>query len=110
MNPSKSERYRDRRFLRLLECYVLRAIGALSAEQARALELMTPKLRQVYRTDGEWFEIIEHVMDFPSDLPRKIVAVWEKNKQLAAQNGTQLEADSFAVMFVDANFPVSTRA
>ncbi len=39
-----SDRYEGKPFLRLLECYVLWSVDALSASQAKMLNEVTPKL------------------------------------------------------------------
>ena len=53
-----SERYHGKPFLRLLECYVLRAIGELSEDDESNLNSMLPKLREIYRVNGAWYEIV----------------------------------------------------
>ena len=40
-------RYAGKPFLRVLECYVLWAIGELTSEHEKLLVTMTPKLREV---------------------------------------------------------------
>ena len=99
------ERYLGKPFLRLLECYVLRAIGKLTAEEESTLENTSPKLREVYKADGSWFEIVASVMELPESLPSQINAIWEKNCELAKANGEELVPQDFAEMFVDKNFP-----
>lgn len=103
MNVRK--RYIGKPLLRLLECYVLRAIGKLTAEEESSLESMSPKLRQVYKADGSWFDILASVMGFPESLPSQINAIWERNCDLAKANGEELVPQDFAEMFVDKNFP-----
>ena len=100
-----SERYVGKPFLRLLECYVLRAIGELSNDEESKLETMSPKLREVYKFDGSWHEVVSHVMEIPDGLPSQIDAIWKKNRELATQNGEELIPQDFAEMFVDHNFP-----
>lgn len=97
-------RYQGRPFLRLLECYVLWAVGQLDARQAEVLERMTPKLRQTYRTGGSWQEIVAAEMGFPDSLPEALRSMWARNQQIARDDGTELEPEQFARMVADSNF------
>ena len=99
------ERYRGKPFLRLLECFVLRAIGHLSATDAEALSAMTPKLRALYQKTGEWHEVVAAVMELPGAVEARIRDVWMSNSSLARDRGDVLGPEDFARMFVDANFP-----
>src|SRR5262245_39743753 len=76
---SDATRYHGKPFLRLLECFVLKAIGQLSEEHRRTLEQMAPKLRELYKRDGTWDEIVGAVMEVPPHLPGKIEEMWKKN-------------------------------
>lgn len=83
---TSNPRYDGKPLLRLIELYVLWAIGQLSAPDASAMEAMTPKLRKVYATDGTWQQIIAGVLHFPPDLPGAIRELWDKNIAIAKQN------------------------
>lgn len=96
-----NSRYDGEPLLRILECYVLWAIGELDADQARILESMTPKLQSVYGVEGKWHEIISRVMDLPNNLPEKIRELWRRKKNI--ENNLELTAQEFAEMFVDQN-------
>lgn len=89
--------------LRLLECYVLQAIEALSPADAENLNAMQPKLRQIYQAQGSWDQIIEAVLNLPPNMPALIQNMWRKNQEIAAAQGLLLEAQPFAEMFVDRN-------
>ena len=54
-----SGRYEGKPLLRLLECYVLLAIGELSSDDQLVLSEMTPKLQGVYKCSGRWDQIVE---------------------------------------------------
>lgn len=99
------DRYIGKPFLRLLECYVLRAIGELTADEETKLKKMAPKLREVYKSKGVWYEIVAEVMEISDSVPAKIEGFWKKNSELAKQNGENLLPQDFAEMFVDHNFP-----
>ena len=99
------DRYSGKPFLRLLECYVLDAIGQLDDAQRQALRRMEPKLADVYRMNGSWVDIVNAQMDFPESLPAQIRAIWEKNLVSARARGVAVNPNEFAVVFVDQNFP-----
>ncbi|MGY2274327.1 MULTISPECIES: hypothetical protein [Pseudomonas] len=98
-------RYAGKPFLRLLECYVLSAIGALSDQQRADLTALEPKLRELYGTQGSWSDVVASQMDFPASLEEKIRAVWRTNSEKFAQAGVPINAEDFARNFVDTNFP-----
>ena len=99
------DRYIGKPFLRLLECYILRAIGELSADEEIKLEAMTSELQKVYNSDGSWHEIVAETMAIPESVAIQIGGIWKKNCELAKQNGEILLPQDFAEMFVDHNFP-----
>lgn len=99
------DRYSAKPFLRLLECYVLNAIGQLEDQQRNALQKMEPKLEQVYAMKGSWLEIVRVQMDFPESLPIQIQTIWEKYLVVAKQQGLSVNPNEFAMGFVDSNFP-----
>ena len=101
MNP----RYEGKPLLRLIELYVIDAIGELQPDDAANLESMSPKLQQLYDTDGDWRAAISKAMAFPDSLPETIRDMWARNREIAEQNGATLTAEDFAVMFVDSNIP-----
>jgi len=99
-NPS---RYQGKPLLRLLECYVLWAIGQLPDKEAQAMEEMTLKLQQLYQTTGTWQEVISKVMELPPTMPEMIRGLWAKNTAIAKANNVELSPQQFAEMFVDQN-------
>lgn len=99
------DRYAGKPFLRLLECYVLAAIGELSDEQQATLRAMEPKLHEVYGVSGSWQAVIEAQMDFPATVADKIKEIWQANVDKFASAGTAINAQDFAQHFVDTNFP-----
>lgn len=98
------DRYAGRPFLRLLECYVLSAIGQLDAQQEESLRRMEPKLASLYGTQGSWVEIIESQMEFPETMPEQILDIWEKGLLQVRQQGLAVDPNKFAMAFVDDNF------
>ncbi|WP_193164910.1 hypothetical protein [Microbulbifer hainanensis] len=98
-----SERYEGKPLLRLLELYVLDAIGFLETKDESLLQQLTPKLSQTYGIEGSWKEIIQNVMELPENMQSLIRDLWLKNQEIAKQNNTELQAEHFAMMFVDQN-------
>jgi hypothetical protein len=78
------DRYAGRPFLRLLECFVLDAIGQLDDRQRDTLRQIEPKLRETYGREGTWARIIAGEMDFPEALSSEIRTVWGKISLLPA--------------------------
>jgi len=107
MNPpiDLQRRYAGKPLLRLLDAYVLWAIGALPSEQETLLEQMTPKLRQTWnRTEDRWHDVLASRMQFPATMAATIREMWEKNQAIAATSGVTLTPTDFAYVFVDQNF------
>ena len=100
------QRYAGKPFLRLLECYVLSAIGQLSSEDQGRLVAMTPKLQSLYTRQGSWSDIVAAEMGFPSNMTETIKKCWTENRKRAEENGEDLLPDHFAQIFVDENLGV----
>ncbi len=99
-----STRYEGRPLLRLLECYVLWAVDALSDADAARLSEMTPRLRSIYRADGNWPDVLAQVMEMAPDTPERIRELWAKNQEIAMRNSATLTPQQFAEVFVDQNW------
>lgn len=97
-------RYDGKPLLRLLELYVLNAVGELSQSEEQALERMAPKLKEIYGGNGEWHEAIAASVHMPPDMPISIRNMWAKNLEIARSNGVTLAPQAFAEMVVDDNF------
>ncbi len=99
-----NDRYHGKPITRLLECYVLSLIGALSEDDRKTLISMQPKLEKIYHYTGSWEQIIEHVMELPPNMHQLILSNWLKNQDIAKKNMIFLGPQNFAEMFVDSNF------
>jgi hypothetical protein len=98
------DRYAGKPFLRLLECYVLNAIGQLDDGQRAALVKMESKLASVYKVDGGWLDIVSAQMNFPESLPGQINDIWSRYLDQAKVQGMSVDPGEFAMLFVDQNF------
>lgn len=98
------DRYEGKPLLRLLECYVLAAIGHLPEDQQEGLQRIAPKLSEIYGHTGTWLEIIHAQMEFPDTLPASIRAEWEGNLERLQALGTAVDPEEFAMAFVDHYF------
>ncbi|MES2185925.1 MAG: hypothetical protein V4505_15345 [Pseudomonadota bacterium] len=98
-------RYAGKPFLRLLECYVLDAIGQLDDGTRSAMDSMEPKLAKVYQRQGTWQEIVRGEMDFPPSFPETIRGFWGQYSAEMARRGETIDANAFAMSFIDQNFP-----
>jgi hypothetical protein len=97
-------RYVGKPLLRLLECYVLWAIDELPEKDASSLVSMTPKLQNLYRSDGQWQDIVAGTVGMDSEMPERLKVLWARNVEIARQNGAELTPQQFAEMVVDDNF------
>ena len=98
MNPNP--RYEGRPLVRLLECYVLWAIGELSEREAATLADMTPKLQSLYGSSSPWQEIVASTVRMDDSAAEGIRELWARN--MGADS--PLPAQQFAEVVVDRNF------
>jgi hypothetical protein len=101
-----SDRYIGKPFLRLLDSYVLDAIGALDETALAGLASLEPGLRRTYGTTGSWQEIVAAQMQFPEGMPGAIRETWEKGRpRFVEAHGREPDPNEFTRIFVDSNFP-----
>lgn len=98
-------RYEGKPFVRLIECYILSAIGELPELYAKKLDEMGPALKETYDLDGTWREVVAQVMEFPESIDDELRGMWNHNQAIAAQKNQILSAEAFAQAVVDQNFP-----
>jgi len=96
--------YEGKPLLRLLELYVLKALGELPVPEQETLNRMAPKLQAVYGGNGTWHGALEAAVHMPADMPQVIRDMWDKNLEIARTNNIPaLSAQKFAELFVDEN-------
>ena len=100
--PVDPGRYGGKPMLRLIECYVLRAIGELPAAQEAQLHAMLPNLNAAFGTDaGTWHEAVEQTMHFPPGLVERLRTVWSSNEAEDRARGTSLDPEDWTRAVVD---------
>lgn len=97
------DRYAGKPLLRILECYVLHAIGELDADTQEKLVALSPRLGKVYGRTGDWIAIVSSELNLPDNLPALIVDSWHQNQRIAREHHLPLTPQRFAEMFVDDN-------
>ncbi|ODP38546.1 hypothetical protein [Sphingomonas turrisvirgatae] len=101
-----SDIYAGKPFLKLLDSYVLDAIGALDAESDAALRAREPEFHKMFGATGAWRTIVEQRMQFPAGMAGAIREVWEKGgAKFRAAQGRDPDPVEFTRHFVDTNFP-----
>ena len=94
-------RYEGKPFLRLLECYILKAIDSLPDADRSSLEAMEPQLRLAFKRLGSWDAIVQAEMNFPVDYENTIRQTWARNVEQASSQGYQLGPEEFARFYAD---------
>ena len=101
-----ADRYVGKPLLRIIKLFVLDTIGELSAEQAKDMQAMTPKLQGLFKSKSSWQGIVVELMDWnATSIRSSIQATWQQNQRIAREQGLTLTGEQFARMFVDANVP-----
>lgn len=101
-----TDRYDGKPFLRLLDSYVLDAIGHLDEANAKWLVEAEPHFRATFGEDGSWREIVEKRMQFPVGMQAAILDVWTKGQaKFRAAAGEDPDPVLFTYEFVDTKFP-----
>lgn len=101
-----SDIYLGKPFLRLLDAYVLDAIGELDAESDAALAAQEPEFHAMFGATGNWRMIVEQRMRFPDGMAGAINEVWTKGREkFVAAQGREPDPVEFMRTFVDTHFP-----
>lgn len=89
------DRYDGKPLLRLVDCYVLDAIGELDPGQRKTLDAMEPKLQALYGQRGSWQEIVRAQAQLPP--AEEIRSEW----RAGAAERPERDADAFVLDYVD---------
>lgn len=82
---ASNPRYDGKPLLRLLELYVLKAIGELAPAEQETLERMAPKLQAIYGGNGGWQDAVAAAVHLPHDMPDTVQGMWAKNLEIARE-------------------------
>ncbi|MEO0908629.1 MAG: hypothetical protein AAFY07_14020 [Pseudomonadota bacterium] len=99
-----ADRYTGKPFLRLIDSFVLDAIGALDDQAKEGLVTIEPKLEEAYGPHDGWQDVVTKNMNFPSDLPEKIEQIWLEVSARMREQGIEPDPHEFTRQFVDSNF------
>lgn len=95
-------RYEGTPMLRLLDAYVLDAMGVLDDASREQIERLTPELPRILGTGpGTWQEVIAEAMEFPPGLPDRIHAQWQEALKRADTAGGTVDPVAFAHFVCD---------
>lgn len=101
-----SDRYTNKPFLKLLDCFILDAIGHLDAESDAALTAIEPQLATTFGIAAPWRSIVIQKMQFPDGIAGAVREVWEKGAvRFREAQGHEPDPGEFTRVFVDTNFP-----
>lgn len=101
-----NSRYEGRPLLRLLELYVLSAIGQLGKREIEQLEALTPYLQRTYARQGLWQDILEAELRLSVTTRASIRDHFAGFEIHMRQQGLLVDPQKYAEQFVDANFGV----
>lgn len=97
----KSDRYRGRPLLILVENYVLHVIGHLPAEKVDVLEAA---VRRVWGGGSDWCSTFRKTLDLNDSVDDTLRALWERNQVVARERGEVFTPEDFARGVADVNF------
>ena len=96
------DRYSGRPLLRLIECYVLDAIGELEPTERNRLESMSASISQAVGSEADtWQGAIKEALDLPGDFSDTVRSDWIANREAAAASQQVLTPNQFAIAVAD---------
>ena len=96
------DRYAGKPFLKVIEAFILDAIGELPVEQRDLMQQITPKLQEIYKSQRSWQGIVAEAMHWKPNAAANIRDQWKKVQELDAANSAGLLPAVFAQKFADA--------
>jgi hypothetical protein len=97
-----ADRYAGKPLLRLVECYVLDAIGELGPGDHAKLEDVAPKVGAAVGSEAAtWQGVVDDALDLPGDFRQSLRADWESNRERAKEQGHDLTPQEFAEAVAD---------
>lgn len=101
MTKPDFDRYAGQAIHRLVELWVLWAIGELSAVDELTLRSLEPELRKTWRREGEWHELIAAILNSPPKLPDDLRRMWQRNLAIAQERNEEPPKNYFARSIAD---------
>ena len=96
------DRYSGRPLLRLIECYVLDAIGELEPGEKNRLESTSASISKAVGSEADtWQGAIRDALDLPDDFPDTLRSDWVANREAAAASQHLLTPNEFAIAVAD---------
>ena len=99
--PTPAHRTRRSPLFRLLENYVLDAIGHLSDDGHRDAGAL---VRAVFRTKADWRTCVREQFGLTPSVDAQLDELWRDSRAAAEARGADLTAREFATWVVDENF------
>lgn len=91
--------------LKLVDSYVLDALGVLDEQTRESLERMTPVFASSLGVEAStWQGIVEQAMALPPDSPAAIQGAWESAVREDLELGRTPDVEAFAHALVDQTF------
>ncbi len=101
-----SGRYDGKPFLKLVDAYVIDAIGHMDPATELELTLMETDMQAQTGLTGDWRSMVEQRMKFPPGMVGAIREVWDKGRiKFLASTGREPDPLEFTMHFVDSKFP-----
>lgn len=101
---ARTEQYKAEPMLRLLDAWVLDAVGVLDEQTSARLAAMAPKIAQTFGvTAPTWQQAVEATMHFPPTLAADVRTSWETNERRFEAEDQRADPIDFAHAFVDTN-------
>lgn len=102
---SDADRYEGKPLLRVLDAYVLDAMGVLDDGSRAQMTAMQPKLATALGVDAStWQGVVEAALEIPPDSAPALRGIWESTEAQAAAEGVDVDPIAFAHELVDARF------
>ncbi|MFG6504549.1 hypothetical protein [Microbacterium sp. P05] len=102
---SDEARYQGKPMLRVLDAYVLDALGALDELTVESYTAMRPKLAAALHAEApSWQGVVERAMDMPPDSANALRAMWERHVHETLAAGDVPDVVTWVRQLVDARF------
>ena len=97
----KHPRYNGKPLLRLIELWVLWVIDEIDSQDLSRLAAMEPNLRDTWKLDGTWHDMIEALLNLTPSVKTELQAMWRRNLETAKQQGVVPPVEMFSQAIAD---------